>query len=83
MPSPKPAVWVEYDPDHNTTGGPRYSYIVALFPSEVAALRSAVKNGNEVTRLPYGTTLADHLAAPPETVEEAVVEVRKPVKGTA
>jgi hypothetical protein len=81
MPSPKPAVWVEYRmTDEDGTDNIR---IVRLHTSELEAWRTAGPAGNLVTRLPYGTTLIEHLADRLVTLDPAVVEVKKPVKDTA
>ncbi|MFI5415681.1 MAG: hypothetical protein ACHQ16_08590 [Candidatus Lutacidiplasmatales archaeon] len=54
MPRAQEGVWVEFDPDTLT--------ITRLFSSENVALRSAVKNRADVTKLPYGKTLEEWIA---------------------
>lgn len=51
--------FVEYVPATDLNSVSPEDVIVRVFGSEVRALRSAVANGNRVTFLPYGTTLAE------------------------
>lgn len=54
--NPEPdGVWISYYPEPDGGTG------VAVFRSEVAALRDAVEGSKLVVRLPYGVTLSDYL----------------------
>lgn len=79
---------VEYLPDtlmpDNTTGT-----IVRVWGSEIRALRSAVEAGNRYAFVPYGSTLAEALAAPAKVKPPTGVDVPtrrgpepRPVKDT-
>lgn len=53
--NPEPdGVWISYYPEPDPAD-------VAVFRSEVAALRDAVEGAKLVVRLPYGVTLSDYL----------------------
>jgi len=59
MPRSSSGTWVEYTvPTLVDEAG---ATIVRTFGSEVSSLRSAVENGNKVTRVQFGETLAEAL----------------------
>ena len=73
-----PSTWAEHTDRPAATGLPKpASEIVRVFGSEVAALRSAVSNGNRVVRLEFGLTIDEALAAADRPRQEQVPPVPK------
>ena len=79
-----PSTWAEYGPaplpfslqkdDHF---GESPNVVLRVFGSEVAALRSAVSNGNRVVRLEFGLTIDEALTAAEHPRQEQVPLVPK------